>query len=215
LLRRCVELLATELPSPPSELILFGSIPLQMGISPAFLSGDVDIATREEIASVLGAHKLLKGQAAPYVEVSDPDVFVASTDWQSRAHKVELFGITLIFPHPIDILVSKVNRCEEKDIRAFAEVIRQMGHPTEEELKESLQRVVDIYRPTFDEEGGSDALMNTQALWERLFQKPIDVRAEIIAPAMDRKRRFQESPLGVNAKQALINARGERASRKG
>jgi hypothetical protein len=183
-----------------------------MGVSRTFLSGDVDIATREEISSLLGSHHMLKGQTAPYVEVSEPDVFVASTDWQSRAHKEELFGITLIFPHPIDILVSKVNRCDEKDIRAFAEVIRETGHPTEEELKESLQRVVDIYRPTFDEEGGTDALLNTQSLWERLFQKRINVRSEIIAPAMDRKRRFQESPHGVNAKQALTKLKGSGGS---
>lgn len=204
LLKKCIETLVTNLPSPPEELIIFGSVPLQMGVSPGFLSSDVDIATREEIASVLNAKKMLKGQSAPYIEISEPDVFIASTDWQSRAHKEKLSGILLIFPHPIDILVSKVNRCENKDINAFLEVIQNTGHPTEEELKESLQRVVDIYRPTFDEEGGTDATLNTQTLWKSLFNKAINVRSEIIIPAMQRKLRAREAPGGVAAKKSLI-----------
>lgn len=203
LLRRCLEALKHRLPNPPAELIVFGSTPLQMGVSPSLASGDVDIATREDIVFALDATRILKGQSDPYVEVCQPEDFVASTDWQSRAHTELILGIRVIFPHPIDILVSKIRRCEEKDIRAFEEVIRITGHPTEEELKESLQRVVDIFRPTFDEEKGGDPIANTKALWQRLFHRDIDVRAEIIVPATTRRRYFQGPPGAERAKQAL------------
>jgi hypothetical protein len=205
LLTRCVEILKGSLDAPPAELIVFGSTPLQMGISPALASGDVDIATRENIVSVLRANRLLKGQSAPYVEVCEPEDFVASTDWQSRAHREECQGIVLIFPHPIDILVSKVKRCEEKDMRAFEEVIRKTGHPTEPELIESLQRMVDIYRPTFDEERGTDPVANTRMLWERLYGREIDVRAEIITPAASRRSHAGHSAAADSAKRALGN----------
>jgi hypothetical protein len=56
-------------------LIVFGSAPLQMGVSPSLASGDVYIATREDIVSVLDAGQMLKGQSDPYVEVCQPDDF--------------------------------------------------------------------------------------------------------------------------------------------
>jgi hypothetical protein len=87
------------------------------------------------------------------------------------------------FPHPIDILASKISRGEEKDFEAFEEVIAKTGHPTEEELLDSLICAVHLYRPGYDETAPGDPITNTRLLWKRLFGRDIDVRQEIIAAA--------------------------------
>jgi|APCry1669193181_1035450.scaffolds.fasta_scaffold00001_35 hypothetical protein len=182
LLRQAVKVVAAGVKIPALELIIFGSSPLQMGVSSAVTSGDLDVATDEDIAKLLESAQLTKFHRSPYVEVCPLNTFRTAPDWRSRAHTESLFGVFLIFPHPIDILVSKVKRCEEKDIEAFLEVMKVTGHPSENELKESLQRAVDIYRPGFDESTANDPIHNTGVLWQRLYGKEINVREEIIIP---------------------------------
>ena len=182
LLRQAVKVLADGGKTVSLELIIFGSSPLQMGVSSAVSSGDLDVATDEDIEKILESAHLTKFHRSPYVEVCPLNTFRTAPDWRSRAHSENLFGITLLFPHPIDILVSKIKRCEEKDIEAFLEVMKVTGHPTERELIESLQRAVDIYRPGFDESMAHDPIHNTGVLWQRLFGKEINVREEIIIP---------------------------------
>ncbi len=165
-------------------LSLFGSGPLSMGISADLVSADLDIIESPDLMPALETSGLLKGKAPFYVELCPPGTFTAATDWRTRAFEFREGRITVIFPHPIDILVSKVKRMAEKDFEAFETVIASTGHPTELELKESLQRCVDLFKPSFDEEWPSDPIVNTQLLWQRLFGKKIDVRKEIIAPAL-------------------------------
>ena len=182
LLRQAVKVLAERVKTPSLELIIFGSSPLQMGVSSAVSSGDLDVATDEDVEKFLKSAQLTKFQRSPYVEVCSLNTFRTAPDWRTRAHSENLFGFFLIFPHPIDILVSKVKRCEEKDIEAFLEVIKVTGHPTENELKESLQRAVDIYLPGFDESTAHDPVHNTGILRMLLYGKEINVREEIIIP---------------------------------
>jgi hypothetical protein len=107
----------------------------------------------------------------------------------SRAVKVERHGHLFRFVHPWDVLVSKLQRLEEKDVEAFKLVIAKTGHPTEEEFIRHLQKAVDLYRPKFDEETArGDMMANTHELWRILWQKEIDVRAAIIRPALERAR---------------------------
>ena len=170
------------------EIIVFGSSPLQLGIDSRFLSGDVDVISDEDITAHCGRAKLLKGQAAIYVEPCTSAAFTASPDWFVRAFRCERRHVTFTFPHPIDILVSKIKRLEEKDLRAFQLVRENTGHPSEAELIQALRRVVDIFRPAFDEESTGNPAHNTQLLWRELFGKNIDVRAQIITPALDERR---------------------------
>lgn len=89
----------------------------------------------------------------------------------------------LTLPHPLDLLIAKLHRLEEKDLRAFRLVIERTGHPTEDEMRRELQVAVDLYRPGFDEEMIGDITTNTRVLWQELWKNEIDVRKEIIAPA--------------------------------
>ncbi len=73
-------------------------------------------------------------------------------------------------------------------MNAFRLVIERTGHPTEEEMREELQAAVDLYRPNFDEEVTGDITTNTRVLWQELWDKDINPRQEIIAPALARLR---------------------------
>jgi len=180
------------------RLIIFGSAPLQLGLDPHFLSADIDVISQDDITDFLRSAGLLKGQASIYVEPCPANTFTAAVDWQERAHTEVRRHAVLIFPHPIDILVSKVKRLEEKDLDAFRLVLQKTGHPTEDELKEALRRVVDIYRPNFDEETGTDSLTNTKILWRQIYGKGIDVRREIIARALaDRRKAYHLEKTGI------------------
>lgn len=200
---RVIDRLVDALPADYlGKIIIFGSAPLQLGINSEFLSGDVDIISQEDVSGFCEKAGLLAGQSPIHVEPCTAAAFTASPDWQLRACEVQRRHVTLIFPHPIDILVSKIKRLEEKDLRAFKMVIERTGHPTESELVAALQRVVDIYRPSFEEESAGNPFHNTQILWRELFHGAIDVRQAIIAPALaERRRNYTGGSRGL--KQAL------------
>lgn len=181
LLSQAAEVLSAQLGSRSLQIVVFGSSPLQMGVSDAIMSGDLDIATDEEIEGILIAAGLTKGLSSPYVEVCPLGAFRTALDWRTRAHAEMLGNLEILFPHPIDILVSKITRGEEKDFEAFEEVIARTGHPTEGELLDSLIRAVHLYRPGYDQAAPGDPITNTRLLWKRLYGRDIDVRQEIIA----------------------------------
>ena len=183
------------------EIIVFGSSPLQLGVDSRFLSGDVDVIPDQDITAYCKRAKLLKGQAAIYVEPCTSAAFTASPDWFVRALRCERRHVTFTFPHPIDILVSKIKRLEEKDLRAFKLVREKTGHPDEAEMIQALQRVVDIFRPSFDEESAGNPAHNVQVLWRELFGTAIDVRANIITPALaERRRVYGDAAQGLKSR---------------
>jgi len=181
LLRQAAGVLSREAGFKHLQIVVFGSSPLQMGVSNAIMSGDLDIASDERIEGVLKDAGLTKGLSSPYVEVCPLGTFRTALDWRTRAHVERLEALEVLFPHPIDILVSKISRGEEKDFEAFEEVIERTGHPTEEELLDSLIRAVHLYKPAYDESAPGDPITNTRLLWQRLFGRDIDVRREIIS----------------------------------
>jgi len=173
----------------PITLNVFGSTPLQMTLDPGFLSGDVDMFTSEDLESFVQTMQLGKNAALPYIEIVPERTFIASVAWRDRAEK-EVFGnITVYLASPLDVLVGKLKRLEAKDLKAFDLVKAKTGGPTEEELKKALGNVVDMYRPAFDEENpGGDPIANTRRLWKHLYGHDIDVRKEIIVPAIEAQR---------------------------
>lgn len=116
----------------------------------------------------------------------DIDVYSPEEQWELE---IEHHGHTFRFVHPWDVLVSKLQRLDPKDLQAFQLVIAKTGHPTEAEFIKHLQKAVDLYRPKFDEETTrGDMLANTRELWKILWHKEIDVRTAIIRPALERSR---------------------------
>lgn len=198
---------------PPDQkwnLLVFGSAPLQLGLDPLFLSGDVDvIASQAETEGHLAAAKLLKEQRKFYVEVVPLHVFNAPSDWQQRAYREVRRHVEFTFPHPLDILVAKVCRVADKDLDAFRLVRRLTGHPTPEEMIHLLRKAVDIYRPRFDEERGTDPFANTRVLWREIFDADIDVRREIIQPALEERRKYFEQGQGLREKLRAIGESGD------
>lgn len=177
------------------EITVFGSAPLQLGLDATFQSGDVDIFGPEDFTPIIQQAGLSKTGERMYIEQTPPTVFIASHTWRERACTVRRGNVTFTFPHPIDILVAKIKRLVPKDLRAYHLVYDKTGHPTEAEMKVALQRVVDIYRPGFDEEEmQGDPHENTRTVWRELYGREIDVRAEIIRPALAERR----SALGLD-----------------
>lgn len=171
------------------RIVLFGSAPIQLAVANTLMSSDVDLfCDEEDLEPYVRAAGLCQDQRDFYIQVCSGLNFRTSPRWGSRTQSFELDNCTIVLPHPIDILIAKLNRLEEKDLEAFRVVIRKTGHPTEAEMIHELQMAVDLFRPSFDEENASDLVNNTRRLWPLIFGREIDPRAEIIAPALAKRR---------------------------
>lgn len=187
---RALKKLAASLPTGRRLVItVFGSAPLQMLLEPSLLSADVDVYCEEEdLEPFVVQAGLDKARSDFYIQVTTALSFRTSPVWGRRAQSFEIGHCTFLFPHPIDILIGKLNRLEEKDIEAFRVVQRKTRHPTEAELIGELQIAVDLFRPPFAEERSVDFLGNVQRLWPILYGREIDPRTEIIQPALAKRR---------------------------
>ena len=173
------------------------------------MSEDIDVFgdqdTTDFLEALVGLHGWAKGDTDLYILVCSPLAFQSTIDWAGRAIEVERHGHLFRFVHPWDVLVSKLQRLEEKDLHAFHLVINKTGHPTEDEFAQHLQLAVDLYRPRLEEEQvRGDMVENTRLLWQKIWGKDIDVRARIIRPAVERaEREYRE--LEPNLKTRLAN----------
>ena len=166
-------------------ITVFGSAPIQICVDSTLTSADVDVFSDfEELRELVDRAGLGQEKTKFYVQVSSELNFRTSPRWKGRTQSARIGNCTFIFPHPIDILIAKLNRLDEKDLRAFRIVLSKTGHPTEAELIKELQLAVDLFRPSFDEEQGHDLANNCRRLWPLIFGREIDPRAEIIAPAL-------------------------------
>jgi hypothetical protein len=177
------------------EVVVFGSAPIQITVDPSLSSADVDVFSNfDELRECVARAGLGKDQVDFYVQVSTELNFRTSPRWKDRTQSARIGNCTFIFPHPIDILIAKLNRLEEKDLLAFRVVLAKTGHPTEAELISELQMAVDLFRPSFDEEQGHDLVNNCRRLWPLIYGREIDPRKEIIAPALAIRKAGYDEP---------------------
>ncbi|MEO8350646.1 MAG: hypothetical protein ABI680_02875 [Chthoniobacteraceae bacterium] len=195
------------------SITVFGSAPLQLALESGFLSADVDLftddETRDELAAILERSGLGNHEREIYVQQCVEWNFRTSPRWRARAFTAKIDHVRLTLPAPIDLLIAKLHRLEEKDLAAFRLAIARTGHPVEAELRRELQAAVDLYRPNFDEEAIGDITTNTRVLWRELWGKNIDVRREIIAPALEARRQGYAPDLPRRDYKADLRALGE------
>lgn len=178
---------------------VFGSAPLQMGIEESLLSNDVDIAVRTEeqsrIEEVIRNAGLGRDQSEYFIQCRPEGAFRTSSRWKDRAFNYLFPNGTARFAHPIDILVGKLNRADEKDVRAFELVISKTGHPSEEEMIGELRGAVELFSVAhFRGFDGPSYAENVRRIWPRLCQREIDLESEIIIPAFTRIQEAYEAP---------------------
>jgi len=194
------QLLRRFLDSLPKErsfhFVVYGSAPLQLTIDRHLLSADVDLFSEDDddVSSWIAAAGLDKTQAGLYIEPGFELSFRTSPRWRLRARTVRFGNAKVTIPHPVDILIGKLDRLEAKDVKAFERVIELTGHPTAEEFKIELQNAVDLFRPAFDEDSPNRYPENTRRLWRDVFHAEIDVRRAIIEPAIARRRQGYGEP---------------------
>jgi hypothetical protein len=174
----------------PFHFTLYGSAPLQLTVDRQLMSGDVDLFSDddEDLAALIVAAKLDKTHGGFYLEPGFELSFRTSPRWRQRAKTVQRDNVTLTIPHPVDILIGKLDRLDAKDLKAFERTIQLTGHPTAAELKRELQNAVDLFRPAFDDDSPNRYPENTRKLWRELFHTEIDIRQEIIEPAIARRK---------------------------
>lgn len=168
-------------------ILVFGSAPLQITVDPDLLSADVDVCLSgqtDELKKLVHDIGLGKGQAAFYIEVVPEYIFRAGQKWRTRVQGLTLNGVEFLFPAAIDILLAKLRRLDEKDLRAFELVLHKTGHPTEDELIAELRDAYDLFYLGI---GGQKSPLwaNTEKLWPRLFEHTLDVRIHIIEPVLE------------------------------
>jgi len=183
------------------RLTVCGSAPLQLTVDRHLLSGHVDVFSDddEDLSALIAGARLDKTQGGLHLEGGFELSFHTSPRWRQRARVVSLGNVALTFPHPLDILIGKLDRLDPKDLEAFKRVIQTTGHPTAEELKSELRTAVDLFRPAFDEDSPNRYPENTCRLWRDVFHAGIDIRHDIVEPALARRRQgYGEPPPDYN-----------------
>jgi len=179
-----------------APIVVFGSGPLQIFVDQHLLSKDVDVSAgkqMEEVKAIVDEIGYGKGKAKFYIEVVPLYIFRPGQNWGSRARAIELHGIKFLFPQTIDILLGKLRRLDEKDLKAFEAVRDKLNHPTEDELIAELRDSWDAF--AIQRDGTKpDLWKNTETLWRHLFGKEIDVRKVILEPVLQQMEDALNTP---------------------
>ncbi len=179
------------------HLTIYGSAPLQLCVDRQLLSADVDVFSDddEDLSAFIAAASLDKLHGRVHLQSGFELSFRTSPRWRHRARTVQRGDVSLTIPHPLDILIGKLARLDAKDLKAFERVIELTGHPTAEEFKHELQIAVDLFRPAFADDSPNRYPENTRRLWQTVFHAEIDVRRDIIEPAIARRNQgYGEAP---------------------
>jgi hypothetical protein len=179
-----------------APIVVFGSGPLQIFVDNNLLSGDVDVSAGkqiDEVKAIVEAIGYGKNQTKFFIEVVPLYIFRAGQNWSGRARRIELHGVQFLFPQPIDILLGKLRRLDEKDLRAFDAVKAKLNRPTEEELIAELRDSWEVFQAHRD---GTKSVLwkNTETLWRHLFGKEIDIPKVILEPVFKQMEEALRTP---------------------
>jgi len=106
------------------ELVIFGSSALAFWLADAPRSRDVDLwcdppERGQVVEALMGELSWYHERHGAYVEVWAPETFAAPSEWRTRArrsiHEVSP-EVTLLVPHPHDVLLAKLERMTETDV---------------------------------------------------------------------------------------------------
>jgi hypothetical protein len=181
-------------------ITIFGSAPLEMAFNGGLLSNDVDATVawgREvEFEAILQDGALGRNQRPVYVQNCREEAFRTSPRWKDRAYLEQRGSVTLRLAHPIDILIGKLNRLEEKDIKAFELIRSRTGEPTEKTMLSELRQAADLFSLAYFKPFGPSFRQNVERLWAIFYGRTIDVEKEILTPFQQRleKDYDQETP---------------------
>lgn len=105
------------------EIVVFGSSALAFWMDAPPRSKDVDVwceprAKGDAVFALMGELSWYHDKHGIFVEVWAPETFAAPVDWRQRSRRLatsENPRVTLVVPHPHDILMAKLERMEAKD----------------------------------------------------------------------------------------------------
>jgi len=105
------------------EIVVFGSSALAFSMASPPASKDIDVwCVPEErgraVQALMGELSWYHERHGVFVEVWAPETFAAPTGWRHRARKLTLDGnpgVTVVVPHPHDLMMAKLERMEVKD----------------------------------------------------------------------------------------------------
>jgi hypothetical protein len=208
---RTLQNLFTQSPPSPEQnrLIVFGSAALQLTTVSRLLSADIDVSLDLVTVGPRGmttpkAEEHLRRAASkvnagiskelPYIQVCHWMTFQPANRWERRAFEKAESAWLVVYPHPYDVLFSKLRRSEEKDLEAFRQVIERTGHPTEIEFNQLCIENYRDFEPRLETAPShlpnvvpsSDLRSNTVRLWQAVWKRPIDIDREIRAVAVQR-----------------------------
>lgn len=122
------------------ELVVFGSSALAFWLAEAPRSRDVDVwcdppERGDAVEALMGELSWYHERHGVYVEVWSPETFRAPSGWRSRAlvHRPdESPEVTLLVPHPHDVLLAKLERMTESDVEHARRILAEFPLPREE-----------------------------------------------------------------------------------
>lgn len=193
-------------PDRRTPIVLFGSAALQVTVAPTVLSEDTDITPdiipydprsgefpnpydRKGLNDLVRANELGIHQRKLYIQVNAPGAFQPGTGYLRRVMEKDRGNLHITIPHPLDILIAKLHRYEDKDLEAFQKVYERTGFPSPDALLAELRasprlfarqdRSLEHMPSQYPESKISESVPR---LFWALWKKRIGVQNDILAP---------------------------------
>lgn len=126
------------------EIIVFGSSALAFWMKDPPRSKDVDVwcvprAKGDAVVALMGELSWYHEKHGMFVEVWGPETFAAPADWRTRSKRLLLTEnpkVSIVLPHPHDVMMAKLERMEVKDREHVRAILAEF--PLDEATLEQL-----------------------------------------------------------------------------